>query len=208
VTLDELLADLDGEVLRTWGVGSGLAGAPATLAVPADHQERSHERCLLIPLLGRRFAVPTRAVLAVSELPPVSAVPFSPPWLRGVARAAGGVVAVVDLARLLSTGPSPDAPRLAAEAAPLPPGETAREILLVVKTTEADLDAGLAVRGIVRLVSLAGTPGRPPATGEIDVCRAALVAGLVPDPTGAHLPLVAVLDIDRLLRRIREELDA
>jgi len=80
-------------------------------------------------------------VLAVSELPPVSAVPFSPPWLRGVARAAGAVVAVVDLARLLSTAASPHSP-----------DETARETLLVVKTSDADLDAGLAVRGIARLV--------------------------------------------------------
>jgi purine-binding chemotaxis protein CheW len=192
VTLDELLADLDGEVLRTWGRtwndGSGPAGAPASLAAPAN----GHERFLLITLLGRRFAVPTRAVLAVSELPPVSAVPFSPPWLRGVARAAGTVVAVVDLARLLSTGPAPAAP-----------DETAREILLVVKTADADLDAGLAVRGIARLVSLAGAPGRPPTTGEIDA-----VAGLVPDPAGAHLPPVAILDVDRLLRGIRKELDA
>lgn len=201
MTLDELLADLDGEVLRTWGPtgsnGSGLAGAPATLAVPAGRQEPDTEGCLLIPLLGRRFAVPTRAVLAVSELPPVSAVPFSPSWLRGVARAAGGVVAIVDLARLLSTA-----------AAPLAAEETAREILLVVKTTDADLDAGLAVRGIARLVSLAGVPGRPAASGEIDAGPAALVAGLVPDPAGAHLPLIAVLDVDRLLRRLREELAA
>jgi purine-binding chemotaxis protein CheW len=188
VTLDELLADLDGEVLRTWGNGNGAAGAPATLAVPAN----GHERCLLITLHGRRFAVPSRAVQAVSELPPVSAVPFSPPWLRGVARAAGGVVAVIDLARLLST-----------EAAPLSPEETAREILLVVKASDADLDAGLAVRGIARLVSLAGAAERIPATGENDA-----VAGLVPDPAGADLPPIAVLDVDRLLRGIRKELDA
>lgn len=192
MTLDELLADLDGEVQRTWGHtsgnGNGPAAAPATLPVPAN----DHERYLLITLLGRRFAVPTRAVLAVSELPPVSAVPFSPPWLRGVARAAGAVVAVVDLARLLATGLSP-----------LFPEEAARETLLVVKTSDADLDAGLAVRGIARLVSLAGAPGRPPASGEIDA-----VAGLVPDPAGAHLPPVAILDVDRLLRGIRQELDA
>lgn|GEM_PF-789456 len=190
MTLDELLADLDGEVLRTWGGtwSNGAAGAPATLAVPAN----GHERCLLVTLHGRRFAVPSRAVQAVSELPPVSAVPFSPPWLRGVARAAGGVVAVVDLARLLSP-----------EATPSSPEETAREIILVVKASDADLDAGLAVRSIARLVSLASAPGRIPGSGEIDA-----IAGLVPDPTGADLPPIAVLDVDRLLRGIRKELDA
>jgi chemotaxis signal transduction protein len=200
LTLDELLVDLDREVRRTWDEGSGSAGATATLAAAENHSER----CLLITLLGRRFAVPTRAVLAVSELPPIAAVPFSPPWLRGVARAAGGVVAVVDLARLLSAGPSPEAP---GDTALLPAeSEAAREILLVVKTTGADLDAGLAVRGVGRLVSLAGMPGRPPAPGEIGACRAALVAGLVADPAGAHLPPVAVLDVDRLLRHTRQEL--
>jgi hypothetical protein len=106
----------------------------------------------------------------------------------------------VDLARLLATRRSHDAPSVAA---PLASEETAREILLVVKTADADLDAGLAVRGIARLVSLAGAPGRSPANGEIDA-----VAGLVPDPTGAHLPPVAILDVDRLLRGIRRELDA
>ena len=202
MTLDELLADLEREVRSTWAEASGPAGAPAALATEESHGEP----CLLLTLLGRRFAVPTRAVLAVSELPPVSAVPFSPPWLRGVARAAGGVVAVVDLARLLSAGLSPDAPAAAARRPP--EGEAARETLLVVKTADADFDAGLAVRGIGRLVSLAGAPGRPPALGEIGVRRAALVAGLVPDPAGAHLPPVAVLDVDRLLRGAREELGA
>ena len=204
MTLDELLADLDGEVLRTWGPtasdGSGLIGAPAASAVPAGDPERDHERCLLIPLLGRRFAVPTRAVLAVSELPPVSAVPFSP--LLAARRGPRG--------RRGGGRRGPRAPALH-RAAPLAAGETAREILLVVKTADANLDAGLAVRGIARLVSLAGVPGRPPTLGEIGeigASPAALVAGLVPDPTGAHLPPVAVLDIDRLLRRLREELAA
>jgi chemotaxis signal transduction protein len=206
LTLDELVLDLDREVRRTWDEGSGSAGATATLAAV----EGPSEQCLLLTLFGRRFAVPTRAVLAVSELPPIAAVPFSPPWLRGVARAAGGVVAVVDLARLLAAGPSPTAPAVPAnapDAALLPAeSETTREILLVVKATGADFDAGLAVRGVGRLVSLAGVPGRPPAPGEIGACRAALVAGLVPDPAGAHLPPVAVLDVDRLLRQTREEL--
>jgi hypothetical protein len=92
--------------------------------------------------------------------------------------------------------------------------EAGREILLVVRTTDSDsdsdtdLDAGLAVRGVASLVSLAGAPGRPPATGEIDARAAAFVVELLPDPAGAHLPPVAVLDIDRLLRRARAELGA
>ncbi len=233
LTLDDLLADLDRDVQRTWGAGGASAGAPAaawatsriaaiprtpeTLKAPEapetpetrEAAETDGERCLLVTLAGRRFAVPARAVLAVTELPPVSAVPFAPSWLRGVARAAGGVVAVLDLARLLSfTGPSPAPPAEAAPSLSAPPagGEAAREILLVVKTADADLDAGLAVRGVARLACLAGAPGRPPASGEMDAGRAAFVAGLVPDPTGAHLPPVAVLDIDRLLRRARDEL--
>jgi chemotaxis signal transduction protein len=134
----------------------------------------------------------------------VSAMPFSPPWLRGLARAQGGVVAVVDLARLLSTGPSPDT----APAAPTLDDGAVRETLIVVRTTDNELDAGLAVRGIARLVTLAGVPGRPFEAGELDACRAAFVAGLVTDPTGPHLPAVAVLDVDRLLRGARQELDA
>lgn len=199
MTLDELLADLDREVVRTWGSGEAAAGEPAALAAAG-------ERCLLVTFAGRRFAVPTRSVLAVSELPPVSAVPFSPPWLRGLARAAGGVVAVVDLARLLSPSRRPwsDVP---ADAASRDDPEI-RETLLVVRTADASLDAGLAVRGIARLVTLAGVPGRPPTAGDLDSCPAALVAGLVPDPHDAHRPPIAVLDVDRLLHDAREELCA
>jgi chemotaxis signal transduction protein len=226
LTLDELLADLDREVLRTWGEGSGSASAdgPSRLAVQEAHgsapeaAESAGERCLLVTLPGRRFAVPTRAVVAVSELPPVSAVPFSPPWLRGVTRAAGGVVAVVDLARLLAASdPWSGAPGAPPNAAPLPPalprletaaGDTAREILLVVRTADADLDAGLAVPGVARLVSLAAAPHHPGAAGEIAARRSAFVARLAPDPAGSDLPPVAVLDVDRLLRRAREGLGA
>jgi len=165
---------------------------------------RDADRCLLVTVGGGRFAVPTRTVLAVSELPPVSALPFSPPWLRGLARAAGGVVAVIDLARLLTLGSSPDA--LPARAAS--DEEGVRETMIVVRASDAELDAGLAVRGIARLVTLSGMPGRPLATGELDAWRTVLIAGLVPDPTGADRSPVAVLDVDRLLRDARRELDA
>jgi chemotaxis signal transduction protein len=210
LTLDELLADLEREVAATWGPEAALAEVPGEPAA-AEPPAAASERCLLVSVAGRRFAVPTRAVLAVSELPPVSAVPFSPPWLRGLARAAGGVAAVVDLARLLSPGaaPWPGAPAdtPAGDAAA---GDTAavRETLLVVRTSDGSLDAGLAVRGIARLVTLAGVPGRPPAAGELDAGPAALVAGLVPDPHGAQLAPVVVLDVDRLLRGAHDELCA
>lgn len=211
MTLDELLADLDREVAGTWGAEEGLAaapGGPAAGAAPPTAPTAASERCLLVSIGGRRFAVPTRSVLAVSELPPVSAVPFSPPWLRGLARAAGGVAAVVDLARLLSPGagrgPGLDAP----EDATAGDAGAVRETLLVVRTSDGGLDAGLAVRGIARLASLAGAPGRAPAAGALDGSAASLVAGLVPDPLDARLPPVAVLDVDRLLRGAHDELRA
>jgi chemotaxis signal transduction protein len=183
--------------VRTWNEGQ----VPVATATEAA---RDAERCLLVAVGGGRFAVPARTVLAVSELPPVSALPFSPPWLRGLARAAGGVVAVIDLARLLILEPSPDAPppRAAFDEAAV------RETMIVVRASDAELEAGLAVRGIARLVTLSGVPGRPPVAGELDARRAVLVAGLVPDPTGADRLPVAVLDVDRLLRDARRELDA
>jgi chemotaxis signal transduction protein len=220
LTLDELLADLDRELARTWGpkaasaaapeaasapaAAPGEPAAPTAPAAPAAPAPGGGERCLLMSLAGRRFAVPARSVVAVSELPPVSAVPFSPPWLRGLARAAGGVVAVVDLARLVApgAGPPPGAPAAAAD------DPAVHETLLVVRASDASLDAGLAVRGIARLVTLTGTPGRPPAAGELAACPTALVAGLVPDPLDAQLAPVAMLDVDRLLRGAHEELCA
>jgi chemotaxis signal transduction protein len=203
LTLDELLALLDREIVRTWGSGEAAAAAPA--AAPPDVAAVG-ERCLLVSVGGRRFAVPACAVQAVSELPPVAAVPFSPPWLRGLARVAGGAVAVVDLARLLALAAA-GAPAAAPAAAP-GDDQAVRETLLVVRTSDASLDGGLAVRGIARLVALPGMPGRPPAPGELDGCRSALVAGLLPDPHDPHRPPVAVLDIDRLLRDARQELCA
>ena len=191
MTLDQLLADLDRELARTWGPEAVPVGAPGEVQgeapVPAAAAPGG-ERCLLVSIDGRRFGVPARSVVAVSELPPVSAVPFSPPWLRGLARAAGGVVAVVDLARLVSpaTGPPPGTPAdtLAGTSAGTPAAggddPSVRETLLVVRTSDASLDAGLAVRGIARLVALAD-------------------AQLAPD---------AILDVDRLLRGAHQELRA
>src|SRR5437588_8835198 len=167
-----------------------------TCALPAG------ERCLVATVGGRRLALPARAVTAVTELPPVAAVPFSPSWLRGLTRVANGVVAVVDLARRLAPEPPPAAP---ADAAP-EPDDGACETLIVVRTADAALDAGLVLRGIARLVVLAGLPGRPPRPGELDAGLAALVAGLVPEPGGgAQDPPVAVLDADRLLQGMRGE---
>lgn len=183
--------------MRTWNAGPVAVDTAAERARDAD-------RCLLVSVGGSRFAVPAQRVLAVSELPPVSALPFSPPWLRGLARVGGGVVAVIDLARLLTLGSAPDEPgeRVAFDE------EAVRETLIVVRASDSALDAGLAVRGIARLVTLAGVPGRPLATGELDAWRSILVAGLVPDPIGADRSPVAVLDVDRLLRDARQELDA
>lgn len=267
MTLDELLADLDREVLRTWGDGTAAADGPSPLETPPDPESAeapydAGERCLLLTLPGRRYrrcAVPIGAVVAVNELPPVSAVPFAPPWLRGVTRAAGGVVAVVDLVRLLvATEPSFAAAESADAAAPRPlhgpdSGQAEREILVVVRTSGADLDAGLAVPGIARLVSLAATPRQQGGGGENRDRRSAVVARWAPDPAAGQLPpappapptplaqptsrtqpfpltpltprtpqtsptpltpptpptpLVAVLDVDQLLRRARQGLGA
>jgi chemotaxis signal transduction protein len=196
LTLDELLAGLEREVARTWREREAAAGVPS----PADAEG---ERCLVISSGSRRIAVPARAVLAVSEMPPVAAVPFSPHWLRGLTRAMGRVVAVVDLARLLAAGSALSAPPGVA-----PLDEAVRETLLVVQTADGKLDAGLAVLGIARLITLPGLPGRLPAAGELEAWPVALVAGLVPDPGGADLPPVAILDVDRLLGGARAELDA
>jgi len=190
LTLDDLLADLDRAIVHTWGGEEPVA--------PAD----AGQRCLLVTCAGRRFALPAGGVTAAGELPPVSALPFAPDWLRGVARASGGVVAVVDLARLLYAEPPPGPVAGAAD----PTDASSRETLLVVQTADAHLDAGLAVRGIARLVTLAGAPGRAPVAGELGACREDLVAGLVSDPTDADRPPVAVLDLDRLLRAAREDL--
>src|SRR5438270_483070 len=189
LTLDELLANLNRELVRTWGDPAAaaegvLGGEPAVHPggpagrFPDGAPGPAGERCLVATVGGRRLALPARAVTAVTELPPVAAVPFSPSWLRGLTRVANGVVAVVDLARRLAPEPPPAAP---ADAAP-EPDDGACETLIVVRTADAALDAGLVLRGIARLVVLAGLPGRPPRPGPRDARLAALVPGLLPQP--------------------------
>jgi chemotaxis signal transduction protein len=211
LTLDELLADLNRELVGTWG---DAAGAAAPGAVPATASPTATaaggrpgavaERCLLTTLGGQRFALPARAVVAASDRLPIAAVPFSPPWLRGLARAANGVVAVIDLARRLSPSP-PAAPGAPIEAEHDEPGG-AGETLIVVRTQDGELDAGFSLPGIARLVALPGLPGRPPAPGELEARLATLVTGLVADPTHPEGPPIAVLDVDRLLADLRTEL--
>lgn len=189
-SLDELLAVLGSEIDRTWRP-EPVAGPPD--AVSADG---AGELSVQFSCAGRSWAVPTGATVEIRELPPISAVPFTPQWLRGVARAGGEVVAVIDLARFL-TARVPGGPGPAGE------GEPERETLLVVRSAGKEISAGLAIRGKARLVALAGLPPQAPAATALPRPLQWVTAG-VRSGTGGES--VAVLDVDRLLRTARAEL--
>ena len=125
-----------------------------------------------------RFAVPIANVLEIQRVPGVTAVPNVPEWIEGVCNLRGEIISVIDLRGLLGM-PGQDF------------GSSRR--ILVTKSKEQDLVAGLVVDAVVGMRNLPTDEVHQP-TAEID------------DPVGPYLKgvceqdghLLAVIDLERL----------
>ena len=155
------------------------AATPAAPAPAADSAAAASRRFVLFTVAATHYAVPEAAVTELERVPRITPVPHVPEWLRGVSNLRGDIVSVVDLRMYL--GLSPHLPA------------TAR--LLVVRLLDEPFTTGLIVDAVGRIVTLQADEVKTPASP--------LEGPLAPYLTGVCTVgdrLVAVLDIDRLLR--------
>jgi purine-binding chemotaxis protein CheW len=139
---------------------------------------------VLLRLGSSRYAVDMAGVAEVAQIPPVTRIPGSPAWLRGVANWRGRMLPVLDLRPLLST-----------PAVPL--ASSARLVVLAGDEIVVGVVAE-AVPGVYD-ANLAGEAPMPPTLSSE---AAALVTGQVSDARGP----IAVLDVGAVLA-LRERVD-
>lgn len=136
-------------------------------------------RYVLFTIAETCYAVHETLVTELDRVPKITLVPHVPAWVRGVANLRGDVISVVDLRAFLGL-----------DAAPI-----FRERMLVVRLVGEDFTTALVVDNVERIVAIADTEIRPteaPVEGRLSAyLRGVAVAGA---------RLVAVLDLDRLLR--------
>ena len=157
----------------------GFGAAVTAAALPAPPTASASSRFVLFGIASTQYAVGECYVTELERVPRVTPVPRTPEWLRGVTNLRGDIVSVVDLRIYLGLSGQ------------LPP--TAR--LLVVRLLDEPFTTGLIVDAVDRIVTLPDDDIRPPASP--------LEGPLAPYLTGVCTVgerLVAVLDLDRLLR--------
>jgi purine-binding chemotaxis protein CheW len=161
-------------------VPAGAAGGDVDLSLDDDVQAGG----IVLRLGSSRYTVAMSEVAEVIALPPITRIPGSPPFLRGVANWRGRMLPVLDLRPLLGcpTVPLASSARLVVvQAGPVTAG-------VVAEAVPGVYDASLT--------DVAG----PPATISAETAR--IVSGQVSDALGP----IAVLDVPSLLA-LRERVD-
>jgi purine-binding chemotaxis protein CheW len=157
----------------------GFDAGGAVSQLPAPPRPAPSSRFVLFGIASTQYAVSDGYVTELERVPRVTPVPRMPEWLRGVTNLRGDIVSVVDLRIYLGLPGH------------LPP--TAR--LLVVRLLDEPFTTGLIVDAVDRIVSLPADAITPPAS-PIEGPLAPYLTGVC--TVGERL--VAVLDLDRLLR--------
>lgn len=159
-----------------------VAAADAQLeraAVAGPSAGTAAERFVLLSLASTDYAVSESCVTEIERVPAMTAVPGMPPWLAGVTNLRGDILSVIDLRAFAGLdGRSPVMARM-----------------LVARLPDDDFMAGLIVDAVDRIVAIPHDAIRPPAA-PLDGPFVAYVRGVC--AIGERL--VAVLDLDRLLR--------
>ena len=161
-------------------IDSGIA-APVDAADDgaAGVDGRIVTRYVLFTIAETCYAVSEALVTELDRVPKVTLVPQVPVWVRGVANLRGDVISVIDLRAFLGLDASP----------------IFRERMLVVRLLDQDFTTAIVVDTVERIVAIADQDIRP-TEAAIDGSLSAFLIGVAI----AGDRLVAVLDLDRLLR--------
>jgi len=152
--------------------------SPRPLDPPAP-QHRPGTRFVRFTVGNTAYAVGEAFVTELDRVPRVTVVPQTPMWLRGVTNLRGDILSVVDLRIYLGLDPTP----------------TSTGRMLVLRLPSEDFALGLLVDGVDSIVTIDDEGIHPPAS--------TLEGALAPFLRGMALVddrLIAVLDLDRLLR--------
>jgi len=155
-----------------------FAGAPrVTEAAVGEH--RTGTRFVRFIVGATAYAIGEEFVTELDRVPKVTPVPQTPAWLRGVTNLRGEILSVVDLSIFVGLEPTPPA--------------TGR--MLVLRLPFEDFSLGLLVDAVDGIVAVDDAAIHAPAS--------TLEGALAPFLKGMAVVgdcLVAVLDLDRLLR--------
>ena len=157
-----------------------LLESPSAETGAADvHTTTPPLRFVLLSLASAQYAVPEAFVTELERVPAITPVPHVPHWMRGVTNMRGDILSVIDLRAFL--GLEPHAP------------QSAR--MLVVRLLDEPFATGLIVDAVDRIVAVPAAQIAAPAS-PLDGPLAEFIGGVF------HIGerLVAVLDLDRLLR--------
>ena len=167
---------------------AAITAADQQLASPAgEDASASHaiaagaapQRFVLLSIAASHYAVPDAYVTELDRVPPITPVPHVPAWMRGVTNMRGDIVSVIDMRAFLG---------LEAHS-----GQGGR--MLVVRLLDEPFAAGLLVDAVDRIVTVpAGEISPPPSAIE------GPLVGFLSGICTIGERLVAILDLDRLLR--------
>ncbi|HUK35235.1 MAG TPA: chemotaxis protein CheW, partial [Vicinamibacterales bacterium] len=143
------------------------------------HDASHGDRYVLLSIASANYAVLDAFVTELERIPKITPVPRVPAWVRGVTNLRGDVLSVVDMRVFLG----------------LDPTSSHSGRMLVVRLLTEEFSTGLLVDGVDRIVAVPADAITPP--------ESTLEGPLAPYLRGMCVieeRLVAVLDLDRLLR--------
>ena len=172
ITLADALAVADQQL-------DGPVAATVTIAREGAHDASHGDRYVLLSIASANYAVLDAFVTELERIPKITPVPRVPAWVRGVTNLRGDVLSVVDMRVFLG----------------LDPTSSHSGRMLVVRLLTEEFSTGLLVDGVDRIVAVPADAITPP--------ESTLEGPLAPYLRGMCVieeRLVAVLDLDRLLR--------
>jgi purine-binding chemotaxis protein CheW len=172
MNLVEAIAAADGQL-------DGPVAATAAVARETGRDAAHGHRYVLLSIASAHYAVREAFVTELERVPKITPVPHVPAWVRGVTNLRGDILSVIDMRTFLGLDASWS--------------HSAR--MLVVRLLNEDFATGLLVDGVDRIVSVPPDQITPPESSLEGPLAAYLIGMCVIEER-----LIAVLDLDRLLR--------
>ncbi|MBI4748479.1 MAG: chemotaxis protein CheW [Acidobacteria bacterium] len=173
-SLEDLIADIDHQTATTPG-----ASIKPQIRATQSEPTTARKRYVVFSLAGSKYAIPITNVIEMGRIPPITAVPYLPEWVRGVTNLRGDILSMIELRAFFG----------------LPPLEqSGAGRMLVVRSQPRGLTTGLIVDGVHGMREL-DTDSLKPVTAAIDDQILRFLSGLSVEEDG----LLIVLDLESVL---------